>query len=91
MLLTYRQSTPPDVFFRLSDIATRCASYAGNNGKGHSHQSNSRPAAASPAQGANTEPLGDRIVNHVGWTSLYNAAEKCPFCKIAGHSTIAGS
>ena len=45
-----------------------------------------------PAQGANTEPLGDRIVNHVGKTAgtksakKWNPAETCSFCKIVGHN-----
>ena len=54
--------------------------------------SDSRPAAAHPAQGANTEFLGDRIVNHVGKTAgtksakKWNPAETCSYCKIVGHN-----
>ena len=62
----------------------------GNNGRGRSHQdSGSRFAAASPAHGANAEPLGGRIVNHVGkiaGAKPYNAVKKCTYCKHAGHS-----
>ena len=67
-----------------------CNAGRGNNGRGHFyHYSNTRPAAASPAQGANSEPLGDRTVNHVGRTAgakSYHAANKCGFCKSIGHS-----
>ena len=62
----------------------------GNNGRGRSNQpSYSRFAAASPAQGANTEPLGNRIADHVSknaGAARYNSAEKCGHCHIAGHS-----
>ena len=64
--------------------------YSANNGRGRSNQpSYSRFAAASPAQGANTEPLGDRIADHVSknaGAARYNSAEKCGLCHIAGHS-----
>ena len=62
----------------------------GDNGRGCSKQrSVSYFAAVSPAQGANTEPLGDRIANHVSknaGATRFNFDEKCGHCHIAGHS-----
>ena len=64
----------------------------GDNGRGCPQQySASCPAVASPAQGANSEPLGDRIVNNVGKTAgatptKQRSPDQCTFCNIAGHN-----